>query len=59
MEPAQRCKYSEKTKAGLPKNCDSIPGMGKRFSSLPKHPDLLPSPPNSIFDRQVGISPNT
>ena len=59
MEPGQRFKYSENTKAGLPKNRDSIPGMGKRFSSLPEHPNLLPSPPNSIFDRQLGISPNS
>ena len=31
MEPGQRCKYSDKTKAGLPKNRDSIPGIGKEI----------------------------
>jgi len=45
MEPGQSYKYSDKTKAGL------LPGMGKKLSSLPKHPDLLQSPSNSIFDR--------
>jgi hypothetical protein len=33
MEPGHRCKYGDKTKVGLPKNRDSIPGMGKRSTS--------------------------
>jgi hypothetical protein len=43
--------YGDKTKAGLPKTRDSIPGMGKRVFSFPKHPELLRGSPNSIVDR--------
>jgi hypothetical protein len=40
-EPGYQSQYSEKPWAGWPRRCDSILGKGKRFISIPKHPDLL------------------
>jgi hypothetical protein len=45
-----------KLHTGCLRNCDSIPGGGKRFISSCQHPDQLWVPPSLPFKKHWGVS---